>query len=199
MNDSTKHIILQKAHKLFADKGFNGVSVREIAKICDVNVAAINYHFKNKENLYNETVIMSINETENEVHQLYDSLEEKSVESLTLAVFDHFRANSEDLRTGFKLILTGDHPSNKISADIAKFKGPPGGEYFFKVLSEEFPNASIEDKDFAVRTLFTQVIHKAIVMCNSGLCEQMEKIGLNEDSFKKDLLRLVKLIKNELK
>ena len=89
-------------------------------------------------------------------------------------------------------------PNNSVGVSIS-FYNSDNIYPLLPLLSEEFPNASIEDKDFAVRTLFTQVIHKAIVMCNSGLCEQMEKIGLNEYSFKKDLLRLVKLIKNEFK
>ena len=43
---NTKIKILQIAHKLFAEKGKNGVGVREIAKAADVNVAAINYHLR---------------------------------------------------------------------------------------------------------------------------------------------------------
>lgn len=37
------------------------VSVRQIAKAADVNVAAISYHFGNKDNLMNEVVIYKLN------------------------------------------------------------------------------------------------------------------------------------------
>ena len=41
-----------QAEQLFAQKGFAAVSVREITSAADSNLAAINYHFGNKMNLY---------------------------------------------------------------------------------------------------------------------------------------------------
>ena len=41
-----------QAEQLFAQKGFAAVSVREITAAADTNLAAINYHFGNKMNLY---------------------------------------------------------------------------------------------------------------------------------------------------
>jgi AcrR family transcriptional regulator len=198
MNDSTKETILKKSHKLFADKGFNGVSVREIAKECGVNIAAINYHFKNKENLYIETIRSSMAQTENDIKQLFDELKDKTIESITLAVFNLFKDNAEDLRTGFKLIISSDKYHEAIGEDISKFRGPPGGEYFSKCIIEEFPNANQDDVEWAVRTIFTQVIHKAIIMCNHSICSSMKDMGMGEDLFEKDLLRLVKMVKKEL-
>ena len=49
---TTKEKILIAANELFAKNGFSGASIREIATMANVNLAAINYHFKNKENLY---------------------------------------------------------------------------------------------------------------------------------------------------
>ena len=51
-NDNTKERILAAAEKLFAEKGYNGVSVREITQEAGCNLAAVNYHFGNKKNLY---------------------------------------------------------------------------------------------------------------------------------------------------
>lgn len=52
MNLSTKEKIVDQAQKLFASKGYNGVSVREIAMVAGVNVSSISYHFGGKRNLY---------------------------------------------------------------------------------------------------------------------------------------------------
>jgi AcrR family transcriptional regulator len=41
-----------QAEQLFAQKGFAAVSVREITAAADTNLAAVNYHFGNKMNLY---------------------------------------------------------------------------------------------------------------------------------------------------
>jgi AcrR family transcriptional regulator len=48
----TKGKILTTATQLFARNGFDGSSIREIAAVAGVNLSAVNYHFKNKENLY---------------------------------------------------------------------------------------------------------------------------------------------------
>lgn len=51
---NTKESILQAATVLFAEKDYEGVSVREIAEKAKVNIALISYHFKNKDGLYTE-------------------------------------------------------------------------------------------------------------------------------------------------
>lgn len=52
MEYSEKQIqILQVSERLFASRGFDGTSVRDIAKEADVNVAMISYYFGSKEKL----------------------------------------------------------------------------------------------------------------------------------------------------
>jgi AcrR family transcriptional regulator len=48
--------LLNAAAKLFAQKGFAETSIRDLAEAAEVNVAAVNYHFGGKENLYRETL-----------------------------------------------------------------------------------------------------------------------------------------------
>lgn len=43
--------ILEVAEKLFAENGFDGASVRQIAKEADINIAMISYYFGSKEKL----------------------------------------------------------------------------------------------------------------------------------------------------
>jgi len=50
----TAERLLKEAESLFAKKGFEGVSVREITTKAKCNLAAVNYHFGNKKNLYLE-------------------------------------------------------------------------------------------------------------------------------------------------
>ena len=56
----TKTAIMNAAGPLFAEYGCEGLSIRTIAEIANVNTAAINYHFGSKENLYTETVTQVI-------------------------------------------------------------------------------------------------------------------------------------------
>ena len=46
--------LLDAAERLFAEHGFDGTSVRELAGAAECNVAAVNYYFGGKENLYVE-------------------------------------------------------------------------------------------------------------------------------------------------
>ena len=53
-NNHTKERILDEAEALFALKGYDAVSVREITGAANCNLAAVNYHFGNKKHLYLE-------------------------------------------------------------------------------------------------------------------------------------------------
>ncbi|MCB1184540.1 TetR/AcrR family transcriptional regulator [bacterium] len=54
---SPKERLLDAAEALFAERSFDAVSVRELAAEAGMNVAAVNYHFQGKENLFREVVI----------------------------------------------------------------------------------------------------------------------------------------------
>ncbi len=56
MADETRTKILLAAGPIFATRGFDGATVREICESAAVNVASVNYHFGDKKKLYTETV-----------------------------------------------------------------------------------------------------------------------------------------------
>ncbi|RMZ59554.1 TetR/AcrR family transcriptional regulator [Chryseobacterium nematophagum] len=59
---SKEENILFAAEKLFAEKGFEGTSTREIAKTANVNISMISYYFGSKEKLYEKLVEYRMNE-----------------------------------------------------------------------------------------------------------------------------------------
>ena len=52
MSEASRDRSLDAAERLFAETGFEGASVRDLAAAAEVNLAAINYHFGGKEALY---------------------------------------------------------------------------------------------------------------------------------------------------
>ena len=48
--------LIDVAIKLFAEKGYEGTSVRDLATAAGVNVAAVSYHFGSKDELYHEAL-----------------------------------------------------------------------------------------------------------------------------------------------
>lgn len=53
---SKKEQILKAAESIFAEKGFEGTSIRDLAKKAKVNVAMVSYYFGSKEKLFIELV-----------------------------------------------------------------------------------------------------------------------------------------------
>jgi len=56
----TRERLLRTAARMFADRGFKRVTVRDICRSARANVAAVNYHFGNKLGLYREVLQVAI-------------------------------------------------------------------------------------------------------------------------------------------
>jgi len=50
--DETRERIIRAAGEVFGRHGFDGTTIRQITKRADVNIAAVNYHFRDKAELY---------------------------------------------------------------------------------------------------------------------------------------------------
>jgi len=54
--DAAQARVLEAAGQIFAAKGFEGATIREICQQAGVNIAAVNYYYRDKERLYIEAV-----------------------------------------------------------------------------------------------------------------------------------------------
>lgn len=83
--------ILNAAEFVFADKGFNGASMREIATRAGVAQALIHYHFNNKEKLFEATAARQANTINGTRAKLLDELldanEPPELEAIVEALF----------------------------------------------------------------------------------------------------------------
>ena len=65
--DETRERLLEAAGAVFAERGFQAATIREISAKSGANVAAINYHFRDKLGLYSEVLERSVQESAGEV------------------------------------------------------------------------------------------------------------------------------------
>ncbi|MGH2664340.1 TetR/AcrR family transcriptional regulator [Flavobacterium sp.] len=69
-NDKQNEILLV-AEKLFSEHGFDGTSVRDIAKEANINIAMISYYFGSKEKLLEKLIINRISGLRLEMENLF--------------------------------------------------------------------------------------------------------------------------------
>lgn len=77
----TRERILKSAEELFAERGFETVSLRDITGSAGANVAAVNYHFGSKEKLIDAVVERHATPINHERLELLDGCEAKHGES----------------------------------------------------------------------------------------------------------------------
>jgi len=54
--EDTRSRIIEAAGAIFAERGFEKATIRDICALAEVNLASVNYHFGDKERLYAQTI-----------------------------------------------------------------------------------------------------------------------------------------------
>ncbi|WPU63938.1 TetR/AcrR family transcriptional regulator [Peredibacter starrii] len=197
-NIDTKKKIMEIARVLFAHQGFEGTSVRDIARSAEVNVASVNYHFSSKEKLFLEILNAGYIECAQEVKRLYE-VSHGNLESTLVELFKYYMANSPDLLSHFKMMMSSQHSHNLVSqgTDDGYF-GPPGGSIITEAIKKEVGEKSEEEIVWAMRTLFSHVSHLALI--HACVLKNNTQIAFSSDEdHEKSIRRVVRLVLSDLK
>lgn len=71
--EATREALMDAATELFAERGFDGTRVDQIAQTAGVNKAMISYHFGGKKRLYNEILAVTLNSAHVRFHEIRHS------------------------------------------------------------------------------------------------------------------------------
>ncbi len=184
--------IIEVARVLFATNGFEGTSIREIARAADVNVASVNYHFSSKEKLFHEILIKGHSDCSADIKamaQRHPKLEEVLVE-----IFRYFQTKSHDLLSHFKMMMS----AQQNVFPEGHQPGPPGGDVIVEMILIETGNKlSDEDLHWALKALFSHTIHMALMY---NCCFKLNDIPFSSTAdIEKGIRRLTRAVLKDLK
>lgn len=190
----SKERIINVSRILFAEKGFEGTTIRDISSAADVNVASINYYFSNKENLFAEVMRDGYEMCSAEVARVM--VPGTKLEDGLVQIFKFYLEHHHDLLSMFKLMMTTDERSRFMPEGVEDF-GPPGGKVIAEAIIREVGKSpKDEDLHWALKTLFSHVTHTAILY---NCCFKDGKIPFTSDEdIEKNIRRLCRVVLADL-
>ena len=110
--------ILEVAQTLFAEKGFDGTSIRDISKEANINVAMVSYYFGSKEKLLESLILFK---TSGLKEQLVNLIEEnlEPIEKINKLI--ELYVNRLNCNTGIYRVLHFELASKKRALDLQSF------------------------------------------------------------------------------
>jgi AcrR family transcriptional regulator len=195
----TKLKIINSARELFALKGFEGASVREIASSAGVNIAALNYHFSSKQNLFFHIMQLGYQDTSKAIEDYIANNPDKSVEEFAVWTFRYFLEKASMLRSFFKMMMS-DMEMDEGQCPEEEF-GPPGSRAFAQAIMKEL-NTKVSEADmfWAVKSIFSSTVHMALIYSNHFSKLEMSAHPYHtQEVLEKDIRRLVKVVLKDLR
>jgi len=129
--DDTRDKLLTAAHRHFADRGFYGASIAQIAGEVGLTKQALLYHFKRKEDLYREVLKAIATRLLAAMRAEVDAAKpaDQHFEDMMLGIYAAARANPLDTKVLMRELL-----------DDQRREAPPE-EWFFKTFLDEIVSA----------------------------------------------------------
>lgn len=197
----TKERIMQAARALFAAKGYDGASVRDIAKLAGVNIAALNYHFQGKLNLFHQVIDQVFHETSTQIRERREAFPTEKTEDFAVWIFGYFLGNADILRAMFKMMLSeeGWGEEADCGGDEEPY-GPPGGRALATAIVQELQREIPEaDMYWAVKMVFSNVVHLALMYANHFCQLPPEQTPFHDRAtLEADIRRLVRVVLRDL-
>lgn len=186
--EKSKQRILNSAIKLFAQKGYDGVGIREICKEANANICMISYFWGGKEGLY-KGIIDSLVEKQTQIAKTFidfdiepSTLNKEKQINLLFKIFDYmvdFIYGNEFSNHIIRILISAQH-EKRVELTSPLFV------YIRKLIANIF-DKDTNDKDVTYKFVFL------IAQLNSALVMPAFSLGqLKKDSFDKTDTEIIK-------
>lgn len=162
----TRTALLECAEKLFLANGFDGVSIRQITEATGANVAAVNYHFNGKMNLYREVLAKRLDEIVRGKLLLLKKLDDQNPAAdleqiLNTYVRSYFDAlfTSPDSDRLLQIIYREMGPDAVASDLVSARLVMPIHQAFQKTIMKACPELAEDHVSFCISSIMGQVLH----------------------------------------
>lgn len=191
----TKTKIMLTAFELFGRYGVEGTSIRKIAEQSGVNLAAINYHFKSKENLFWEIMYETFKEVDAEIKNF--SEKSKDIYEMAELTFDYFLQEKMALKNTMKMMLmegVGRPESEDVIQVLDNPMGPPGGIYFATKIQESVAyRLNQQGLMWGVKAIFGSIMHWSVMMSAESVCsDRVRDEMMAENQIRRDVMDMVR-------
>ena len=153
-DENAKEKILNTEFKLFAQKGYDGTSIREICKSANINICMISYYFGGKQELYQE-IITNLIKSQNAYLESFLDIDE-----------DFSNKSKKELIEKLQIVLEKfiDYFYSNISSDLiaflvkeqqkSDFKIEPPAIIYLRKLVAAILDKQASDKEVIFKVLF---------------------------------------------
>ncbi len=155
VDKNSKERILKAAVKLFAEKGYEGTSIREICKDAKSNICMISYYWGGKKELYQGIIDDLLSRLKEYAQSFIDfkvnpnTLDKKEQINLLITILDKFIAffYSENISKDMIIFLLKEQQNPDFTVTSETFK-------YLRTLVGAVFNKNENDKEIIFRTLF---------------------------------------------
>ena len=190
----TRDRILNAAEELFAQRGYEGVSVRQIMSQAGADVSLAYYHFKSKKDLFDQVMLRRV-ETLNDVRlAALESVESRHVDdaptveeiigAFTNPLIDLLASDHDEWKHYFQLIAQINN-NPEWGGELMTRYFDPLVRRFIEALKKALPDSSDEDLFWSYHFLsgaltLTFAETGRIDNLSSGICRSSDMQAINE-------------------
>ena len=180
--------ILQAAERLFAEKGYHGVSIDEIAQAVDVSPAILYRHFKSKQVLYDAVLQEMSGKRESYVDMVINSGTsfEDILTGMTQVYIKSIAENPDLLRIELQSMLD----RSSATSEFFKNRWKSFTDYIEFSLNERLPY-DLPNREITILTaglMFQGMVREALIQKYLQPIDRLEDLSMQELSY--ELVRL---------